>query len=74
MTSHETMGNFRGLRDQKSRAENKYTADLASVNIKRTTESGEPTCESEDHSFMGKKPGGGDTWPGWETVKNLFGA
>ena len=36
-------------------------------------ENGEPTCETEDHSFMGRKPGGSDTWPGWDTTKSFFG-
>jgi len=68
------MGDFLGLRDQTSRAEAKYRerADLAR-DIKPTTESGEPTCATEDHSFMGAKPGGSDTWPGWDTAKKLFG-
>lgn len=69
------MGEFLGLRDQKTRAENKYNAraDLAAGSIKPTTEKGEPTCATEDHSFMGVKPGGNDTWPGWDTLKNIVG-
>lgn len=73
---HETMGSFLGLSDQKSRAEAKYLAraDLAGDDsTKTTTDSGEPTCSGEDHSFMGTKPGGADTLPGWETMKNLAG-
>ncbi|KAJ5665812.1 uncharacterized protein N7477_008260 [Penicillium maclennaniae] len=70
----DTIGNFLGLRDQKTRAECKFNdrAGLAE-GVKRTTESGEPTCESEDHSFAGRKPGGSETWPGWETTKSFFG-
>ncbi|KAJ5983887.1 hypothetical protein N7481_005986 [Penicillium waksmanii] len=72
---HETMGAFLGLKDQKSRAEAKYLAraGLAGDDIKTTTDSGEPTCSGEDHSFMGTKPGGADTLPGWGTMKNAFG-
>ncbi|KAJ5168602.1 FAD dependent oxidoreductase [Penicillium canariense] len=70
-----TIGEFLGLQDQKTRAENKFLAraDMAAGDTKPTTETGEPTCATEDHSFMGQKPGGGDTLPGWETVKNVFG-
>lgn len=69
------MGQFLGLQEQKIRAENKYMAraDDAAAIPKPMTESGEPTCASEDHSFMGEKPGGNDTWPGWGTVKSIFG-
>jgi hypothetical protein len=71
---HETMGSFLGLSDQKSRAEAKYfaRADLAGDDVKSTTDSGEPTCAVEDHSFMGTKPGGADTLPGWGTMKSMF--
>jgi hypothetical protein len=34
---------------------------------------GEPTCASEDHSFMGRKPGDADCLPGWNTLKNMTG-
>jgi len=72
---HEIMGDFLGLRDQKSRAEAKYLARVghAGDDVKSTTDSGEPTCSGEDHSFMGTKPGGADTYPGWGTIKNIFG-
>ena len=70
-----TIGNFLGLQDQKTRAENKYLerADYATADLKATSESGEPTCASEDHSFMGNKPGGSQTLPGWGTAKNVLG-
>lgn len=70
-----TSGEFRGLQDQKTRAENKFMerVDLVEANVKPTNAQGEPTCASEDHSFMGQKPGGSETLPGWETVKNTIG-
>lgn len=68
------MGNFLGLQDQKTRAENKFLerADLAAANVKPTGEQGEPTCAGEDHSFMGHKPGGSHTLPGWGKAKNVL--
>ncbi|KAJ5702287.1 hypothetical protein N7488_009835 [Penicillium malachiteum] len=35
---------------------------------------GEPTCASEDHSFMSHRPGGSKTMPGWGTMRNVMGA
>ena len=69
------MGDVLGLQQQKTLAENKYMerAELASSNERPMSEHGEPTCASEDHSFMGRKPGGSETLPGWDTVKNVFG-
>lgn len=69
------MGEFLGLKDQKLRAENKYLqrADLAGENPYSMTSSGDPTCVNEDHSFMGQKPGGSDTLPGWNTLKGFAG-
>ena len=49
-------------------------ADLDAANEPPTTESGEPTCAGEDHSFMEHKAGGPDTLPGWEKAKQLAGA
>lgn len=69
------MGEFLGLQDQKSRAENKYLqrADLAGDNPCSMTGAGEPTCVNEDHTFMDQKPGGSDTLPGWNTLKEFAG-
>ncbi|KAJ5253192.1 hypothetical protein N7489_003602 [Penicillium chrysogenum] len=70
-----TIGNFLGLKEQKGRAENKYLqgVDLAANGIDTTTTSGgEPTCASEDHSFMERKPGGSDTLPGWKMAKRIL--
>lgn len=47
--------------------------DLVEADVKATNAQGEPTCNSEDHSFMGRKPGASETLPGWETVKNTIG-
>ncbi|KAJ5669783.1 hypothetical protein N7462_010853 [Penicillium macrosclerotiorum] len=70
-----TIGQFLGLQDQKTRAENKFLtrAELAAANVRPMNDHGEPTCDTEDHSFMGSKPGASDTLPGWDTVKNIFG-
>ncbi|KAJ5613023.1 hypothetical protein N7510_006217 [Penicillium lagena] len=71
-----SFGNFLGLQEQKTRAENKFMdrADLAAADAPPTTESGEPTCAGEDHTFMQRKPGCSNTLPGWETAKHVFGA
>ncbi|KAF3388646.1 hypothetical protein F1880_003824 [Penicillium rolfsii] len=68
-----TIGGFLGLKDQKTRAENNFLAraDVVSGNPESTEHAG-PTCSTEDHSFMGTKPGGSDALPGWETVKSII--
>ncbi|KAJ5327927.1 hypothetical protein N7541_009034 [Penicillium brevicompactum] len=73
-TGRSTMGEFLGLKDQKSRAENKYfqRAEMAEGNDPMNT-AGDPTCASEDHSFMGQKPGGSETLPGWNKMKEFAG-
>ncbi|KAJ5081791.1 hypothetical protein NUU61_010055 [Penicillium alfredii] len=70
-----TTGQFQGLHDQKAHADDKYNTREyhATQDIKQTTVNGEPTCATEDHSFMGEQPGGNDTLPGWEKLKNIFG-
>ncbi|KAJ5133848.1 hypothetical protein N7448_001132 [Penicillium atrosanguineum] len=71
----DTIGNFLGLQDQKTRAENKFKERAGLVDGQKPyTEDGGPTCAGEDHTFAGRKPGGSDTWPGWETTKSFFGA
>ena len=69
------MGSVLGLQDQKLRAENKYMerADLADANARPMSEHGQPTCASEDHSFMCHKPGGSGTMPGWDMARNIIG-
>lgn len=60
-------GNFLGLEDQKGRGEHKYLErmNLAANDTQSPTASGrEPTCATEDHSFIERKPGGLDTLPG----------
>ncbi|KAJ5982052.1 hypothetical protein N7451_012152 [Penicillium sp. IBT 35674x] len=37
-----------------------------------TTGGGEPTCATEDHSFMERKPGGSSTLPGWDMAKHIL--
>lgn len=32
----------------------------------------EPSAQKEDTSFMNHKPGGGETLPGWDTMKGMF--
>jgi hypothetical protein len=62
------------LKDQKARAENKFMERAGiTEDVKPFTDSGEPTCAGEDHSFAGRKPGGSDALPGWESTKNFFG-
>ncbi|KAJ5283492.1 FAD dependent oxidoreductase [Penicillium chrysogenum] len=70
-----TTGKFLGLEDQTGRAERKYLehVDLAANDAEPTaTSGGEPTCATEDHSFMERKPGGPDTLPGWKAAKNIL--
>ncbi|KAJ5671942.1 FAD dependent oxidoreductase, partial [Penicillium longicatenatum] len=72
--ARETMGEALGLREQKDQAKFNFMQRVDDAgDVKPTTEHGEPTCTTEDHSFMGKKPGGSDALPGWETVKNVLG-
>ena len=33
-----------------------------------------PSCETEDHSFMGHRPGCSQTLPGWSTAKEMVEA
>ncbi|KAJ5776286.1 uncharacterized protein N7511_001297 [Penicillium nucicola] len=71
--ARSTMGSFLGLNDQKSRAESKYLqrAGLAGDSSRPVNDQGEPTCASEDHSFMGRKPGNEGSLPGMETIRNM---
>jgi hypothetical protein len=73
--ARSTMGSFLGLSDQKSRSANKYLqrANQLDDDAKPMTAAGEPTCATEDHSFMGKKAGDPDTYPGWDTFKSITG-
>ncbi|KAJ5646911.1 hypothetical protein N7490_003283 [Penicillium lividum] len=72
----ETMGETLGLKEQKGHAKDNFLqrADEARGTEKPFSAHGEPTCAGEDHSFMAHKPGCSDTLPGWDTVKNVFGA
>ncbi|KAJ5796375.1 uncharacterized protein N7518_004915 [Penicillium psychrosexuale] len=70
-----TMGDFLSLSDQKTRAQNKFIEreNMLESNALPMNAEGEPTCVTEDHSFMNHKAGAPDTYPGWSTVKNIFG-
>lgn len=70
-----TMGDFLALQDQKTRGQNKFIQreNLVDSNVKPINAEGEPTCATEDHSFMTRKAGDPDTYPGWGTFKNFFG-
>lgn len=69
------MGDFGALQDQKTRGQNKFIQreNLAGANVNPMNAQGEPTCATEDHSFMTHKAGDPDTYPGWGTFKNFFG-
>lgn len=69
------MGEALGLQQQKTRAKHNYLkrSDDA-AHVKPMSEHGEPTCASEDHSFMNHPPGGSATMPGWGTMRNVMGA
>lgn len=68
------MGKALGLQEQKHHAKDNFLqrADDSDINGHPNLH-GEPTCANEDHSFMTQKPGGSETWPGWETMKNIVG-
>ncbi|KAJ5164406.1 uncharacterized protein N7500_006236 [Penicillium coprophilum] len=73
-----TMGGFLALDEQKTRGESKLSerqnlVDFEKTSVRPINAEGEPTCASEDHSFMKHKAGDPDTYPGWSTVKNIFG-
>lgn len=61
-----TVGGFLGLTSQKTMAgernEERYTS--------QDQQTGEPTCDTEDHSFMQHRPGCPGTLPGWGKAKN----
>ncbi|KAJ5129485.1 uncharacterized protein N7515_005524 [Penicillium bovifimosum] len=65
-----TMGSFLGLDDQKTRAQTKYLQRANQVGEVEGDSAGGP---SEDPSFMRHKAGDPDTYPGWNTVKNIAG-
>lgn len=70
-----SMGSFLGLSEQKSSAEGRYRSkfDAVAGYEKPTTAKGEPTCESEDHSFAEHKPGCPETLPGLFKLRNVWG-
>ncbi|KAJ6027975.1 hypothetical protein N7540_003551 [Penicillium herquei] len=70
-----TMGDTLGLQQQKTRAKYHFLqrSDEA-ADVKPMSEHGEPTCASEDHTFMNHRPGGSKTMPGWGTMRNVMGA
>ncbi|KAJ5835837.1 hypothetical protein N7447_001863 [Penicillium robsamsonii] len=70
-----TMGDFHALHEQKTRGQNKFLQreSLIDSDVKPMNAEGEPTCASEDHSFMNHKAGDPDTYPGWSTFKSFFG-
>ncbi|KAL1970061.1 hypothetical protein VTN77DRAFT_6466 [Rasamsonia byssochlamydoides] len=72
-----SFGNFLGLQEQKHAAEwhaaHKYEDAAASSGIiKPTTENGEETCETEDHSFMNHTPGCPQNLPGANIIKGAW--
>lgn len=72
------MGAAAGLQHHKTRAKYQFLDQSAQLddaaNVKPMSVHGEPTCASEDHSFMNHRPGGSQTWPGWGTMRNIMGA
>ncbi|KAL4942602.1 hypothetical protein BDV06DRAFT_222040 [Aspergillus oleicola] len=62
----DTIYGFHSLSEQKSAAEDKYK------NRAVASAGGEPLDgDKEDTSFMNRKPGGGETLPGWEKAKEM---
>ncbi|KAJ5237536.1 hypothetical protein N7489_007627 [Penicillium chrysogenum] len=70
-----TMGDFLALDDQKTRGQSKFVQrqNLVDNNVAPMNAQGEPTCATEDHSFMRRKAGDPDTYPGWGAFKSFFG-
>jgi hypothetical protein len=68
------MGDFLALHEQKTSGQNKFYQRQSMVDndIRPMNAQGEPTCASEDHTFMNHKPGGPDTYFGWHAMKNFF--
>ncbi|KAL4780433.1 hypothetical protein BJX76DRAFT_338062 [Aspergillus varians] len=62
----DTIYGFHSLKEQKGAAEEKYkTRAIESAGGKALA------GDKEDTSFMNRKPGGGETLPGWEKVKSM---
>ncbi|KAL2811491.1 hypothetical protein BJX63DRAFT_275223 [Aspergillus granulosus] len=60
----DTICGFHSLEQQKRAAEDRYK-------MRATASSGAGPLE-EDTSFMNRKPGGGETLPGWEKAKEMM--
>ncbi|KAL1986577.1 hypothetical protein VTN96DRAFT_6155 [Rasamsonia emersonii] len=69
-----SFGNFLGLQEQKHAAEyhSAHQFERAAGYEKATTESGEETCASEDHSFMYHTPGCPQNLPGANFIKDAW--
>lgn len=62
----DTIFGFHSLEEQKDAAGSKFR------NRAMESAGGEPLAEDkEDTSFMNRKPGGGETLPGWEKIKDI---
>ncbi|EHA19784.1 hypothetical protein AnigIFM60653_007584 [Aspergillus niger] len=59
---------LQGISQQKQAAEQKFMSRWDEGHDER-----EGTCATEDHSFMGTKPGGSDALPGWNVLKDKLG-
>ncbi|KAL2832701.1 hypothetical protein BJY01DRAFT_100024 [Aspergillus pseudoustus] len=63
----DTIYGFHSLEQQKGAAEDKYKTRVTA------SSSAEPLQDKkEDTSFMNRKPGGGETLPGWEKAKEII--
>ncbi|KAL4865592.1 hypothetical protein BDV12DRAFT_147644 [Aspergillus spectabilis] len=63
----DTIYGFHSLEQQKGAAEEKYkTRAIDSAGGEKLP------GDKEDTSFMNRKPGGGETLPGWNEVKGVF--
>ncbi|KAL4922439.1 hypothetical protein BDW62DRAFT_172514 [Aspergillus aurantiobrunneus] len=61
----DTIYGFHSLEEQKGAAEDKYKT-------RAINSAGEPLAgDKEDTSFMNRKPGGGETLPGWEKAREM---
>lgn len=73
-TPANSSGNFIGLKNMKQRAKSHSHAQFeAAAGVQKPfTDSGEPTCMSEDHSFMFHKAGCPETLPGQNKLKEAW--
>lgn len=72
--AQSTIGGFLALQEQKGAAEGNYQQHAENMNLSDDPTALKGTCETEDHSFMGHRPGHSHTLPGWSLSKEAVEA